>query len=120
MSDVYPRPSNLRAVERAIRRLAPDAALQATILAAVEAQKRWPTLARENGRFFPDLDKWVRGEKWRDQPPSLHRGAAPTSTGWTPPVITDSDRAAAQKILASKPTFLTNGSAPRRSPGDRP
>jgi hypothetical protein len=56
---------DLEAAEERWRKLAPDAQLQATMLAEVKRQARTPEWQREEGRYAPKLSKWLRNKRWR-------------------------------------------------------
>ncbi|OUM01770.1 hypothetical protein [Variovorax sp. JS1663] len=64
----YPRKVGKQAALRAWLKLAPDEALQATILGALAAQR--PHLdRRENGRFIPHASTWLNKGQWEDEIP---------------------------------------------------
>ncbi len=64
----YPRKAGRKAAAKAWAKLAPDEALQATILGALAAQK--PHLDwRENGRFIPHPSTWLNAGSWDDEIP---------------------------------------------------
>lgn len=71
----WPKKVAKAAAERAWTKLAPDAALQARIHAAVAAQAASPDWQREGGRFIPHAATWLNGRRWEDQ------RAAPTAAG---------------------------------------
>ncbi|WP_084679911.1 helix-turn-helix domain-containing protein [Curvibacter lanceolatus] len=64
----YPKRANEDAARREWNRLAPDAELQACMLAAIRAQQGGPAWMREGGRFIPMPSKWLAGRRWRDEP----------------------------------------------------
>lgn len=64
----YPRKIGREAALKAWIKLAPDEALQATILGALAAQK--PHLdRREKGRFIPHAATWLNNARWEDEIP---------------------------------------------------
>lgn len=64
----YPRKIGREAALKAWIKLAPDEALQATILGALAAQK--PHLdKREKGRFIPHASTWLNNARWEDEIP---------------------------------------------------
>ncbi|MET3441367.1 uncharacterized protein YdaU (DUF1376 family) [Variovorax paradoxus] len=64
----YPRKVGRRAAVKAWTKLAPDEALQATILGALAAQK--PHLdRRESGRYIPHPATWLNAGQWDDEIP---------------------------------------------------
>lgn len=64
---VNPRKVGKEAAEGAYRKLAPDTALQATLVGALAAQQTW---SDRQGRFFPHLATWLNGRRWEDEPPA--------------------------------------------------
>ena len=84
----YPKRTNRKAAATEFRKLKPDAALLATILAAVTAQKsgrQW-----QEG-FVPEPARWLKDQRWTDEvsPPRL----IPS----TPPPIVSIDPTAARR-----------------------
>jgi len=74
----YPRKAGKKAASKAWITLRPDAALQATILGALAAQK--PHLdTRENGRFIPHASTWLNQGRWEDEIPGAKARAAPVT-----------------------------------------
>lgn len=64
----YPRKEGKADAEKAFRKLAPDAAQLAEILAAIERQKASPQWREEGGKFVPHCSTWLNGRRWEDQP----------------------------------------------------
>lgn len=62
----YPRKVAKEAARKAWTKLAPDAALQAVILGALEVHKRWLDWTRDEGRFIPHPSTWLNGKRWTD------------------------------------------------------
>jgi hypothetical protein len=82
--EAYPKHENKKAAFELWQKLAPDQALIATIMAAIERQKR--------GRKWIDgyanaPDVWLRGAKWEDEPEPVRgpptNGARPASAATT-------------------------------------
>ena len=74
---VYPRKEREKAARRQWGRVAPDAALQARIIAAVVA---WAATSRwqdEGGRYVPRASGWLSGEQWLDALPVAALPAVP-------------------------------------------
>jgi hypothetical protein len=69
---VYPRKVAKGDARKAWARLTPDAALVATILAAVEAQTTWPQWQRDDGDFIPYPATWLNRGQWTDEAPKAH------------------------------------------------
>lgn len=67
---VYPRRVKRVKALAAWRRLAPDAALEAVILAAVEAQARSDQWTRDGGAFIPHPTTWLEARRWEDEVPA--------------------------------------------------
>lgn len=63
----YPRKFAEGRARRQWRRLEPDAALQARMLAAIAAQAATDAWKREDGRYVPMLSNWLYGERWKDE-----------------------------------------------------
>ena len=76
----YPRKVGKEAALKAWIKLAPDEALQATILGALAAQK--PHLdAREKGRFIPHASTWLNNARWEDEIPGGRKAAPVAADG---------------------------------------
>jgi hypothetical protein len=67
---LYPRKEKKKAARREWASLAPDAAMQERILAAVAAQASSDQWRRDGGRFIPSPDKWLNDRRWEDEPPA--------------------------------------------------
>lgn len=80
--DAYPKKESELAVRRTWRRLAPDAALERTILAAVHAWCQTEQWQEESGRYAPDPASWLRGRRWTDALPNgvVNEGPAQAAT----------------------------------------
>lgn len=65
----YPRKTGEQPARREWAKLAPDAATAREILAAVQRQVLTTQWQREGGRYVPELQHWLRDERWRDTPP---------------------------------------------------
>lgn len=75
----YPRKAGRAAAWKAWQQLAPDAALQATIMGAIAAQHRYVD-RRENGRFIPHASTWLNGSRWTDVLPGMPATATAATT----------------------------------------
>lgn len=64
---IYPRKEGKADAEKAFRKLAPDAALLADILAAIERQKASPQWREDGGKFVPHCSTWLNGKRWQDE-----------------------------------------------------
>jgi DNA-binding MarR family transcriptional regulator len=64
----YPRKSGVSRAAAEYARLAPDAALQAQMLASIRAWTQDPEWQRDGGRYVPRLSKWLEQERWLDVP----------------------------------------------------
>lgn len=63
----YPRKVSKAEAEKAYRKLKPDAALQATLLAAVALQAKSQDWTKDEGRFIPHASTWLNQRRWEDQ-----------------------------------------------------
>lgn len=63
----YPRKVNRPAAFKAWKRLKPDEALQAQILAAVALQRKHPDWTKENRKFVPHPASYLNGRRWEDE-----------------------------------------------------
>lgn len=70
----YPRKVKPKEARKAWDRLKPDAALQARILAAVEAQKRTEQWRKEGGQFIPYPATWLNAGEWDNEIPAAGQG----------------------------------------------
>lgn len=78
----YPRKVGKKAALTAWLKLAPDEALQATILGALAAQR--PHLdKRENKRFIPHPATWLNKGQWEDEIPGARAATPIADTGLT-------------------------------------
>jgi len=80
----YPRKEGRGAAVRIWERLKPNDALLATMLAAIEQQKRGRQWQRESGQFIPHPKTWLHQQRWLD------RGIEPSATA---PHVSDRTRA---------------------------
>ena len=65
-----PRKIGKAAAEKAWCKLAPDDALQQTLLEAVRTQARWPQWVKDGGQFIPHPATWLNGKRWLDEAPA--------------------------------------------------
>lgn len=63
----YPRKVSKTEAEKAYRKLKPDAALQATLLAAVALQAKSQEWTKDGGQFVPHAATWLNQRRWEDQ-----------------------------------------------------
>ena len=63
----YPKKVAKKDAARAWGKLNPDAALQATMLTALEAQKRSEAWTKDKGTFIPYPATWLNGARWTDE-----------------------------------------------------
>lgn len=70
----YPRKVSKAEAEKAYRKLKPDSALQATLLAAVALQARSQEWTKDDCRFVPHAATWLNQRRWEDQlsPGTVH------------------------------------------------
>jgi len=64
---VYPKKIGKKAAFAAWKRLKPDAALYARILAAVEAAKKSKAWQRDHGQYIPHPTTWLNQGRWDDE-----------------------------------------------------
>lgn len=64
--EAYPRKQGKDGAKRAFEKRKPDEALLATMLAAVEAQKRTEQWTRDGGQFIPFPATWINQGRWQD------------------------------------------------------
>jgi hypothetical protein len=67
----YPNKKAKREAEKAWKKLAPDAALLASILAAIEVGKSTPTWQKDAGQYIPLPPTWINGRRWEDEVTSV-------------------------------------------------
>jgi uncharacterized protein YdaU (DUF1376 family) len=65
----YPRKVGKDAAARAFAKRRIGSELLAALLGAVDAQKRWPAWAKDDGRFIPHPATWLNEGRWQDEPP---------------------------------------------------
>jgi hypothetical protein len=65
--EAYPRKDAREDALTVWNALAPTRELVETILAAVAHQKTREDWQRENGRFIPRADNWLKGKRWQDK-----------------------------------------------------
>lgn len=63
----YPRKAAKQTAQKAWDKLKPDKELQASILRAIEKQKRSPDWKRENGQYIPYPATWLNQGRWEDE-----------------------------------------------------
>jgi hypothetical protein len=76
----YPRQTAKAKALRFWQQLQPDAGTQQAMLQAIRAWRVDPSWQREQGRFIPQLWKWLRDKRWQDVPgiaPAPSVAAAP-------------------------------------------
>lgn len=66
----YPKRKDRAKAERAWRKLSPDDALQAVILAAIARQRCWPAWTKDGGEFIPHGATWINNRRWLDEEPT--------------------------------------------------
>lgn len=66
---VYPRKVSREAALKAYRKVDPDEALQAAMLAAVVAQSASHAWTKDGGTFIPHASTWLNGARWTDEVP---------------------------------------------------
>lgn len=65
----YPRKTAKQAALKAFQKLAPDEALLADMLSALDWQRTSDDWQREGGKFVPYPATWLNGRRWEDQRP---------------------------------------------------
>ncbi len=65
----YPRKVRKATAQQAWEQVNPDATLCATIMAAVEQQKRSVQWKKDNGQYIPNPAKWLSEHRWEDKLP---------------------------------------------------
>jgi len=63
----YPRKVKKQAALAEFAKLAPDPALQAAMLAAIELAGRSHDWTKDGGRFIPHPSTWLHGRRWEDE-----------------------------------------------------
>lgn len=63
----YPRKTAKDAALKAYARAAPDEALQAVILSAINRHKSSDQWQRDSGQFVPHASTWLNGRRWADE-----------------------------------------------------
>ena len=76
----YPRKVKRPDAVRAFAKIDPGDELLASILAAIESQKRWPQWTKDGGQFIPHPASWLNAQAWNDQPPENLRPVQTTTT----------------------------------------
>jgi hypothetical protein len=90
----YPRHVGKAKAEKAWAVLKPNPELQATILLAIDVQRRTDQWTRDSGAYIPHPTTWLHGRRWEDEiaTPQLHtRAAPPTTTARPTPTYPDDD-----------------------------
>jgi hypothetical protein len=64
----YPRQVDEVKARKEWERLSPDGDTAAVIVASVRAWTRSPEWQRDNGRYIPKPNNWLRNRRWRDVP----------------------------------------------------
>jgi hypothetical protein len=62
----YPRSSGRKDAAKAWAKLAPDAAMQKIIMAAVAKQTQSDDWRSDGGKYIPHASTWINGERWND------------------------------------------------------
>ena len=80
----YPKKVKKQKARELWAKLAPDAALSAVILDALDRQRRSDQWTRDGGRYVPDPTTWLNGRRWEDELPPGPDGRPPTREvyGW--------------------------------------
>lgn len=79
---VYPRKEGKADAEKAFRKLAPDAALLAVILGAIERQKAGAQWREEGGKFVPHCSTWLNGQRWLDEGVTVAEASPGADPDW--------------------------------------
>jgi hypothetical protein len=64
---VYPKKASKQDALKAFKKLKPDEALHARMLAAVVAAKQSQEWLKDNGQFVPHAATWLNGRRWEDE-----------------------------------------------------
>lgn len=64
---LYPVKKAKQAALKAWKKINPDETLLQTILSAVEAQKKWDSWTKENGKYIPYPATWLNQGRWEDE-----------------------------------------------------
>ncbi|WP_049763671.1 helix-turn-helix domain-containing protein [Polaromonas naphthalenivorans] len=72
----YPKKLAVAEARKRWDKLAPDAALQSRILAAVRVQAAGEAWTRDGGRYVPKASAWLSGERWLDEVAGAGGGVA--------------------------------------------
>tara|TARA_R110000868_G_scaffold249898_4_gene506365 strand:- start:491 stop:1267 length:777 start_codon:yes stop_codon:yes gene_type:complete len=65
--DAYPKRKDRKNAEKAWARLAPDATLQAKILAAVQHEAQTDDWQKQNHKYVPLAATWLNARRWEDE-----------------------------------------------------
>ena len=68
--DAYPKKQSKGEAWRVWQKLAPDEGLLAEMIVALDWQRQEPDWLKNRGQYVPEPAKWLRNEKWKDQPPT--------------------------------------------------
>jgi hypothetical protein len=79
---LYPRKTDKLKARKAWDRLKPENGLAEEILAAVGRQRTWPAWSKDGGAFIPHASTWLRGERWKDEPPTNGAGRGRVNEAW--------------------------------------
>lgn len=114
LAQAYPRHRiNLRAAQRRFDEIAPDAALLAWMLHAVDVQSRSPAWLREEGRAVPNLSKWLINESWSQVDNPATRPQAPAQA------IAPREELSTEQLAINKERAIAAASLARRLMGKR-
>ena len=64
---LYPVKKAKQSALKAWKKINPDDTLLQTILSAVEAQKKWDSWTKENGKYIPYPATWLNQGRWEDE-----------------------------------------------------
>lgn len=70
----YPKKVAKQSALKVWEKLKPDEELTATILSAIEKQKRSATWKKDNGQYIPHPATWLNGKRWEDEISTKNRG----------------------------------------------
>lgn len=63
----YPKKKSKRDAEKAWTKLKPNAALRATLMAALNLQAKSEDWCKQNGQYVPNPVTWLSGRRWEDE-----------------------------------------------------
>jgi hypothetical protein len=76
----YPKHTREAETQDVFDKLKPSADLVARMISTLAWQVQQPSWLEDDGRFIPSADKWLRGERWKDEPTKTIAPVKPANT----------------------------------------